>query len=74
VRDKATNEPIDLSLAQKLLIKIGMKKLEQLEEEWETAKIKKKPVFFIISEDNKVADVVEKEISKMPNRLGRKYH
>jgi type III restriction enzyme len=73
VRNKATNEPIDLSLAQKLLIQIGLKKLEQLEEEWEAAKIKKKPVFFIIAEDNKVANLVEKEISKMPNRLGRKY-
>jgi type III restriction enzyme len=62
-----------LSLAQKLLIQIGLKKLEQLEDEWQIAKIKKKPVFFIIAEDNQVADLVEKEISRMPNRLGKKY-
>lgn len=73
VRDRATNDPVDLSLAQKLLIQIGLKKLEQLEEEWTVAKINKKPVLFIIAEDNKVADMVEKEISKMPNRFGKNY-
>src|SRR4029079_5727242 len=62
IRDKRTKVPIDLSLAQKLLIQIGIKKLEQLEEEWEDAKISKKPILFILAEDNRVADLIEKEI------------
>lgn len=73
IRDKRTNHPFDLSLAQKLLIQIGLKKLEQLEEEWESAKISKKPILFILAEDNDVANLIEKEIGMLPNRHGNKY-
>lgn len=73
IRDRATKKILDLSLAQKLLIQIGLKKMEQLEEEWDESKINKKPVLFILAEDNEVADLIEKEIAKMPNREGKKY-
>lgn len=73
IRDRATKKFLDLSLAQKLLIQIGLKKLEQLEEEWAEAKINKKPVLFLLAEDNEVADMIEKEIAKMPNQHGKRY-
>jgi type III restriction enzyme len=65
VRDKRSGKPIDLSMAQKLLIQIGVKKLEQLEKEWGEQKVFKKPVLFILAEDNEVADLVEKEFARM---------
>ena len=73
IRDKRSGKPIDLSLAQKLLIQIGVKKREQLEKEWSEQKVFKKPVLFILAEDNDVADLVEKEFARMIDWKGKPY-
>jgi len=73
IRDRRTGRPTDLSLAQKLLIQIGTKKLEQLQREWEEQGIRKKPALLILAEDNAVADLVEQEFAKITDWKGRRY-
>src|SRR2546426_3878664 len=64
---------IDLSSDQKLLLQIGLRKLEQLREEFAKKQIGKKPVLFILSEENEVADLVERWLQNPPEFAGVSY-
>lgn len=62
-RDDA-NEPIELSEVQKHMIEVGLAKLKKLEEEFKKFKINKKPVMFVMGDQNKEADLITDYIKK----------
>jgi len=64
---------LSLSSDQKLLLQIGLKKLEQLKDEFAKKQIGKKPVLFILSEENEVADLVERWLENPPELAGTSY-
>lgn len=66
-------EIIDLSEGQKLLLDIGLKKLEQIAEEFRQKELDQKPVLFVLAEENKVADLVEEHLWKLTDEKGRSY-
>ncbi len=64
---------IELSSDQKLLLQIGLKKLEQLRTEFAEKQVAKKPVLFILSEENEVADLVERWLQNPPEFAGTSF-
>lgn len=71
-RDDAGNA-IDLSATQKHMIDVGIAKLENLQEEFEKFKIKKKPVLFVVADKNDEADLVASYIKEKTDRVGMNY-
>lgn len=68
-RDEA-GKPIELSETQKHMIDVGIAKLEKLQEEFELLKINKKPVMFVMGDQNAEADLISGYIKEKTDRNG----
>jgi type III restriction enzyme len=64
-------KPIALSIGQKLLLQIGLSKLDQIASEFERLKIDKKPVLYVACEETDVADMVFEELAVKRDAKGR---
>ena len=71
-RDEAGN-PIELSETQKHMVDVGLAKLERLQEEFFRLKINKKPVMFVVADQNAEADLISKYIKQKVDRNGILY-
>jgi type III restriction enzyme len=71
-RDEA-GTPIELSETQKHMIDVGLAKLEKLQEEFDRLKIGKKPVLFVMADQNKEADFISDYIKQKTDRNGISY-
>jgi type III restriction enzyme len=71
-RDEA-GKPIDLSQTQKHMVDVGLAKLEKLEEEFKKLKIDKKPVMFVVADQNAEADLITEYIQQKTDMNGRSY-
>lgn len=67
IRDAQTKKPVALSQGQKLMLAIGLEKLEQIQKEFEEKGIHKKPVLFVVAEENEVADLVYDYLKNLPS-------
>lgn len=63
-----------LSAGQKLLLKIGQSKLEQLTSEFENKSLDKKPVMFVLCEDTEVADLVKEHFATLTDENANYYN
>ena len=66
-------EIVGLSEGQKLLLDIGLKKLEQIAYEFRKKELDKKPVLFILAEENEVANLVAEHLYNLTDERGRSY-
>ena len=64
---KRLGEIIGLSDGQKTLLMIGLKKLEQLTEEFRSKKLDKKPVMMVLTEETEVANLVKEHLAHIRN-------
>lgn len=64
---------IALSQGQKLLLQIGLSKLDQIATEFAEVGIDKKPVLYVACEETEVADLVFEELSKKTDARGREW-
>jgi type III restriction enzyme len=64
---KRLGEIMGLSDGQKTLLMIGLKKLEQLTNEFRSKKIEKKPVMMVLTEETEVANLVKEHLSHVTN-------
>jgi type III restriction enzyme len=71
-RDEA-GKPIELSETQKHMIDIGLAKIEKLQEEFDKLKINKKPVMFLVADQNAEADLITDYIKEKTDRNGIPY-
>ena len=71
-RDEA-GTPIELSETQKHMIDVGCAKLEKLQEEFNRLKINKKPVLFLVADQNAEADLIAEYIKQKEDRNGFLY-
>lgn len=62
-----------LSAGQKLLLKIGRSKLEQLSSEFKNKSLDKKPVMFVLCEDTKVADLTKEHFATLTDENASYY-
>jgi len=62
-----------LSAGQKILLKIGQSKLEQLSVEFKTKGLNKKTVMLVLCEDTKVADLVKEHFFTLPDENASYY-
>jgi len=62
-----------LSAGQKLLLKIGQSKLEQLSSEFGKKSLDKKPVMFVLCEDTKVADLTKEHFFTLTDENANYY-
>jgi type III restriction enzyme len=70
---KRLGEIVDLSEGQKTLIEIGLKKLEQLTEEFRSKAIQRKPVMMILCEETTVANLVKQHLSHVTDNNAQPY-
>ena len=68
-RDDA-GKPYELSETQKHMLDVGIAKLNRLEEEFERLKINKKPVMFVVADQNAEADLITDYIKQKVDRKG----
>jgi type III restriction enzyme len=66
-------EIIGLSDGQKVLIQIGLKKLEEISNEFREKGIDKKPVMLILAEETDVADLVFNYLGTLTDSRGKNY-
>jgi len=71
-RDDA-GKPYELSETQKHMLDVGIAKLNRLEEEFERLKINKKPVMFVVADQNAEADLITDYIKQKVDRKGLTY-
>ena len=71
-RDEA-GKPIELSVTQKHMIDIGLSKLEKLQIEFNRLNINKKPVMFVVADQNAEADLISDYIKEKTDRNGILY-
>lgn len=63
--------PVALSEGQRLLLEIGINKLYHLAEDFQRAGIDKKPVLYVVCEENEVADMVHEWLKGRMDNKGR---
>ena len=68
-KDDAKNV-IELSEVQKHMIDVGIAKLDNLQKDFETLKINKKPVMFVMADNNEEADVITNYIKEKEDSNG----
>ena len=68
-RDEA-GKPIELSETQKHMLDVGLAKLERLQEEFHKLRINKKPVMFVMGDQNAEADLITEYIKQKTDRNG----
>src|SRR3989344_3160259 len=71
-RDDA-GKSIELSETQKHMLDVGLAKLEKLQQEFDTLKINKKPVMFVMGDQNAEADLISEYIKEKIDRNGITY-
>ena len=71
-RDEA-GKPVELSATQKHMIDVGLAKLERLHEDFEKLGIKKKPLMFLVADQNAEADLISDYIKEKTDRNGLAY-
>ena len=71
-RDEA-GKPIELSETQKHMLDVGLAKLEKLQQEFGILKINKKPVMFVMGDQNAEADFISEYIKEKTDRNGIAY-
>src|SRR3989344_5031969 len=71
-RDDA-GKPIELSETQKHMLDVGLAKLEKLQQEFDILKINKKPVMFVMGDQNAEADFISEYIKEKTDRNGIAY-
>ena len=71
-RDEA-GKPIELSETQKHMLDVGLAKLEKLQQEFDRLKINKKPVMFVMGDQNAEADLISEYIKEKIDRNGITY-
>ena len=64
---------IGVSVSQKLLLDIGIKKTEQIAMEFREKGLDKKPVLFVLAENTEVADLVAEHLANLTDERGRNY-
>jgi len=69
----AAGKPTELSETQKHMIDIGLAKIEKLQEEFDRLKINKKPVMFLVADQNAEADLITDYIKEKTDRNGIPY-
>lgn len=60
-----------LSPGQLLLLEIGLNKLDQIQKNFEESGIEKKPVLYVVCEENEVADMVAEHLRTRSDAKGR---
>lgn len=68
-RDEA-GKPIELSETQKHMLDVGLAKLERLKEDFNKLRINKKPVMFVMGDQNAEADLITEYIKQKTDRNG----
>lgn len=68
-RDEA-GKPIELSETQKHMLDVGLAKLAKLQEEFNRLKINKKPVMFVVADQNAEADLISYYIKQKTDGNG----
>lgn len=71
-RDEA-GKPIELSETQKHMLDVGLAKLEKLQQEFDILKINKKPVMFVMGDQNAEANLISEYIKEKTDRNGIAY-
>lgn len=71
-RDEA-NHPIELSETQKHMIDVGLAKLDNLKKEFDRLKILKKPVMFVMADQNAEANLISEYIKNKTASDGMSY-
>jgi type III restriction enzyme len=71
-RDEA-GKPIELSETQKHMLDVGLAKLDNLRKEFVRLNIKKKPVMFVIGDQNEEANLIAEYIKQKIDSDGRSY-
>jgi type III restriction enzyme len=80
---KAVREPtegrkrgkiLNLSPGQKVMLKIGQSKLEQLTQEFKVEGIERKPVMLVLAEETEVADLVAEHFNAEADKEGNYYN
>jgi type III restriction enzyme len=71
-RDEVGN-PLELSETQKHMLDVGLAKLDNLKKEFVRLKIQKKPVMFVIGDQNAEADLIAQYIKNKTDGDGRSY-
>lgn len=69
----AAGKPIELSETQKHMLDVGLAKLEKLQQEFNALKINKKPVMFVMGDQNDEADLISNYIKEKTDRNGIAY-
>jgi type III restriction enzyme len=64
---------VALSPGQKLMLQMGLEKLEQIQSEFDEKGIRKKPVLFVVAEENEVADLVYQFLAHVFSPRGSSY-
>lgn len=71
-RDEA-NHPIELSETQKHMLDVGLAKLDNLKKEFDRLKIMKKPVMFVMADQNAEADLISEYVKTKTDSEGMSY-
>src|SRR3989344_2958583 len=71
-RDEA-GKPIELSETQKHMVDVGLAKLGRLQEEFVRLKINKKPLMFVVADQNAEADLISEYIKQKTDNNGFSY-